>query len=61
MGHVVGVHEPPGYHAIAHDGEKGHKYVIDDVNNVELLFADVDPPDEEQNPSKAEQGDEGGV
>ena len=61
VGHVVSIHEPPGYHAVADDREKGHKYVIDDINNVELFLADVDPSDEEQNPGKAEQGDKGGV
>lgn len=42
-GHMVGINGPEGRQTITHDGEKSDQNVVDDVNDVKLLSADIDP------------------
>ena len=59
--HVVGIYCPERRETVTQDGEQGDQNAVDDVNDVNLATADVDPADEEQNPCETEQGDEGCV
>lgn len=59
--HVVGVDGSEGCEAVADNGEQGDQHVVDDVDGIELLLANIDPADEEEHPGEAEEGDEGGV
>lgn len=42
-GHMVGINGPEGSQTITHDGEKCDQNVVDDVNDVKLPSADIDP------------------
>ena len=59
--HVVGVDGSKRGHAITHDGEESHQHVVDNIDDIELLRADVDPTNEKEHPGETEEGDEGGV
>lgn len=59
--HVVGVHGAERCETISDDGKEGDQNAVDDVDNINLLSADIDPADQEQHPCKAEQSDEGCV
>ena len=48
--HVVCVFGAEGRHAVADDGEQGYQDVVDGIDGLELLLANVDPADQEQNP-----------
>ena len=56
--HVIGVDHAERSHAITDDGEESDKDVIDNVYNVRLFAADIDPANQEEDPGKAEEGDE---
>lgn len=58
---MVGIDGSKWSQAVTHHGKEGHKHTVDDVNCVDLLLADVNPADKEENPGKTEKGDEGGV
>jgi hypothetical protein len=58
---VVCIDSAEGRETITHDGEESDKDTVNDVNQVRLLVAYVDPTDKEKNPRQTEQGDEGGV
>jgi hypothetical protein len=52
--HVVGIDGSERSETITHDGEQGDQDTVDDVHNIDLLAADIDPADEKQNPREAE-------
>jgi len=59
--HVVCIDSTERSQTITHDGEECNKNTVNDMNSVELLIANVDPTNEEENPSQTEECDEGGV
>jgi hypothetical protein len=61
VNHMVCVDCSEGSEAITNDGEESHQYAVDDVDNVNLLSANVDPTDEEEHPSKTKERDECGI
>lgn len=58
---MVCIYSAEGRETITHDGEEGDKNTVDDVDEIRLFVAYVDPADEEENPGQTEEGDEGGV
>jgi hypothetical protein len=56
--HVVGVYGPERRQTITHNGEKGDQNAVNDVNDVDLPTANIDPTDQEEDPGQTEQGDQ---
>ena len=46
---------------ITNNSEQSNKDIVNDVDDVQLLVADVDPADKEKNPGKTEQGDQSSI
>lgn len=42
--HVVGVYSSERRQTVTHDGKERHQDVINDVDNVKLFAANIDPP-----------------
>lgn len=59
--HVVGVYSAERCQTITDDGEKSDHDAVDDVNDVDLLAANIDPPDQEQHPGQTKDGNQKGV
>lgn len=55
--HMVGVDSSERGQAVANNGEEGNENTVDDVNDVELSAADIDPTDQEKHPGQTEEGD----
>jgi len=54
---MVGVDSSERGQAVANNGEEGNENTVDDVNDVELSAADIDPTDQEKHPGQTEEGD----
>lgn len=59
--HVVGIYSPKRSETITDNGKERYQDVVDDVDHVILLRTNRDPTDEEEDPSKTEQGDQSSV
>ena len=59
--HVVGINGTERCETISYDSEESNQDTVNNVDNVDLLSADIDPADEEEHPSQTEQSDEGCV
>lgn len=57
--HMVRVDSSERSQAITNNGEESDQDVVDDVDDVRLATSDIDPSDQEENPSETEQGDQG--
>lgn len=53
IGHVPGIDSSEGSKAQTNQVEERDEDIVDDVDGVELLVANIYPPDEKQNPSQA--------
>jgi hypothetical protein len=59
--HVIRVDGTEWGETVSDNGKQGDQHAVDDVNNIDLPTANVDPADEEQYPGKTEEGDERGI
>lgn len=58
---MVCVYRPERSKTVTNNGEQSDKDIVNDIDGVQLLVADVDPADKEKNPSKTEQGDQSSI
>src|SRR5690242_828913 len=59
--HVVCVDGSERSESVSNNGEESHQNTVDDMNNVNLLTADIDPADQEQHPCQTKKCDKDGV
>jgi hypothetical protein len=59
--HMVRVDCSEWGETVTNNGEQSDQDAVDDVDNIDLLSADVDPADEEKYPGQTEECDECGI
>jgi hypothetical protein len=59
--HMVRINGTERGETVAHNAEQGDQGIVDDVDRIKLPITNINPPNQEQNPGKAEEGDECGI
>ena len=56
--HMIGVDCSERGKTVSHDGEKSHKHIIDDVDDVSFPVSKINPADQKQYPGCSEKGNQ---
>lgn len=58
---MVSIDSSEGGETIAHNSKEGYKDAINDMDSIDLFFADIDPADEEKDPGETEESNQSSI